>query len=323
MVRSARFIAVSLTIFLALGASAQAWKGVARIQGTVTDLQGKPIKGAQVHLKSVKEGAGPKPVVTDDKGKWAALGLSGGNWNVDVTAEGFLPFATSVALSELSRIPPMKIALEAEPPPAPKPEETVVETISVGGVEVSPEIAQAIEAANALVKEQKWKEAAAEYEKAVAVLPANMSLKFALSRAYYGAGDIDKAIAQLEAVYAADSGNMTAATLLTDMLLEKGRVDDAKKILAAMPAGALSDPNTIINIGIRYMNLNKTDEAWKHFNDAVAVAPDVAAAYYYRAVAALSQKKMAEARKDLNKVIELDPESAEAKDAKELLAQMK
>jgi hypothetical protein len=322
LVRSARFIAVSFTVLLALGASAQAWKGTARVQGTVTDLQGKPIQGAQVVLKSAKENVCPKPAVTNDKGKWAVGGLSGGSWNVDVSAEGFLPFATSVALSELSSIPPMKISLEAAPPPAPK-EEPVTETISVGGVEVTPETAQAIEAANAFVKEQKWKEAAAEYEKAVAVLPANMALKFALSRAYYGAGDIDKAISQLQAVYTADNGNMTAATLLTDMLLEKGRVDEAKAILRAMPPGALSDPNTIINLGIRYMNLNKTDEAWKHFNDAVGVAPDLAAAYYYRAVAALSLKKMADARKDLNKVIEIDPESAEAKDAKELLAQMK
>ena len=324
MVRSARFFTLSLTIIAALGASAQAWKGVARIQGTVVDAQGKPVKGAQVKLTSVKDEGGPKPIVTDDKGKWAALGLSSGSWNVDVTADGFLPRATSVALSELTRLPPMKIELEAAPPPPPPKEETVVtESIQVGGVEISPEIAQAIEAANAFVKESKWKEAATEYEKAVAVLPANMPLKFALSRAYYGSGEIDKAIRQLQAVYAADSGNMTAATLLTDMLLEKGKVDEAKTILAAMPPGALSDPNTIINIGIRYMNLNKTDEAWKHFNDAVSVAPDLAAAYYYRAVAALSSKKMADARKDLNKVIEIDPNSAEAKDAKELLAQMK
>ncbi len=324
MIRSARFFAVSLALCAALGASAQAWKGVARIQGVVVDAQGKAIKGAKVHLKSVRmDGAGPKPIVTDDRGKWAALGLASGKWNVDVEAEGFLPRATSVELSELTRIPPMKIELEAAPPPAPKEEPAAVESIQVGGVEVTPEIAQALEAANGFMKEQKWKEAAAEYEKAVAVLSTNMSLKFALSRAYYGAGEIDKAINQLQAVYAADSGNMTAATLLTDMLLEKGRIDEAKKILAALPPGALSDPNTIINLGIRFMNQNKGEEALKYFNDAVGVAPDLAAAYYYRAVASLSLKKMADAKKDLNKVIEMAPDSPEAKDAKELLAQMK
>ncbi len=323
MVRTARFFAVSLTVLLALGASAQAWKGVARIQGSIVDAAGKPVKGARVILKSVRDNAGPQAIITDDRGKWAALGLAGGNWNIDIEADGFLPKATSVQLSELSRLPPMKIELEAAPPPAPKEEAAPAESIQVGGVEISPEIAAALEAANAFMKEQKWKEAAAEYEKAVAVLTTNTPLRFALSRAYYGAGEIPKAIEQLQVVHTADSGNVTAATLLGDMLLETAKVDEAKKVLATIPAGAISDVNTIINLGIRFTNQNLPEDAFRYFNDAVAVAPDVAAAYYYRGIANRQLKKMKEAKADLNKVVELAPDAPEAKDAKDLLAQMK
>jgi tetratricopeptide (TPR) repeat protein len=325
LVRTARFFAVSLTLALALGASAQAWKGMARIQGTIVDAAGKPVKGARVILKSVRDNAGPQPIVTDDRGRWAALGLAGGNWNLDVEAEGFLPKATSVQLSELNRLPAMKIELEAAPPPAPKEEAAPVqvETIQVGGVAITPETAAALEAANAFMKEQKWKEAAAEYEKAVAVLTTNVPLRFALSRAYHGAGEVPKAIEHLQVVYAADSGNVTAATLLADMLLETGKVDDAKKVLAALPPGAISDVDTIINLGIRFTNQNLPEDAFRYFNDAVALAPDVAAAYYYRGIANLQLKKMKEAKADLNKVVELAPDAPEAKDAKDLLAQMK
>lgn len=315
---------MSLTVLLALGASAQAWKGMARVQGSVVDAAGKPIKGARVILKSVRDNAGPATIVTDARGNWAALGLAGGNWNVDIQADGFLPKATSVQLSELSRLPPMKIQLEPAPPPA--KEETVTtttETIQVGGVAITPETAEALEAANAFMKEEKWKEAAAEYEKAVAVLTTNIPLRFALSRAYHGAGDVPKAIEQLQVVYAADSGNVTAATLLADMLLENAKVDEAKKVLASLPAGAISDVNTIINLGIRFTNQNLPEDAFRYFNDAVAVAPDVAAAYYYRGIANLQLKKMKEAKADLNKVVELAPDAPEAKDAKDLLAQMK
>ena len=297
---------------------------MARIQGTIVDAAGKPVKGAKVILKSVRDNAGPQPIVTDDRGRWAALGLAGGNWNLDVEAEGFLPKATSVQLSELNRLPPMKIELEPAPPPAPKEETTTQsETIQVGGVEISPEIAAALEAANNFMKEQKWKEAAVEYEKAVAVLTTNTSLRFALSRAYYGAGDVPKAIEQLQTVHAADNGNVTAATLLADMLLETAKVDEAKKVLATIPAGAISDVNTIINIGIRFTNQNLPEEAFRWFNDAVSVAPDVAAAYYYRGIANLQLKKMKEAKADLEKVVALGPDAPEAKDAKDLLAQMK
>lgn len=322
MVRTARFFAVSLTVLLALGASAQAWKGMARIQGTIVDAAGKPIKGARVVLKSVRDNAGPAAIVTDARGHWAALGLTGGTWNVDIEADGFLAKATSVQLSELNRLPPMKIELEPAPPPAPK-EEPAAETIQVGGVEISPEIAQALESANTYMKAQQWKEAAAEYEKAIAVLSTNIPLRFALARAYHGSGAVPKAIEQLQVVYAADAGNVTAATLLSDMLLETARVDEAKKVLASIPPGAISDVDTIINIGIRFTNQNLPEDAFKYFNDAVALAPDVPAAYYYRGIANLQLKKMKESKADLQKVVELAPDGPEAKDAKDLLAQMK
>ena len=158
----------------------------------------------------------------------------------------------------------------------------------------------------------------------VAALPANMQLKAALSRAYYGAGDKKKAISNLQLVYDADTGNVLYATLLADMLLEDGQLDAGQKILAALPPGSLSDPNTIINLGIRFVNNNKPQEAFKYFNEAVGVAPDLAAAYYYRGIANLQLKKMKEAKADLQKVIEIAPPgSSEANDAKELLAQMK
>ncbi len=326
MKKTALYLSVSLlALLVAATASAQGWRGVGRLQGVVLDQDGKPIKGAKVMLVSVKSGNGPEPIITNAKGQWTAGGLINGQWHVDVEAEGFLPRKTNAQVSELERLAaPMKIQLdpkpEEKPPPAAEPQQ---ESIQVGGVEVSPEIAAAIEAGNNFIREKKWKEAAVEYEKAIAVLSTNSALKFALARAYHGAGELKKAIAQIQGVYNADTGNITAATLLADMLLEDAQIDEAKKVLAAMPPGALSDPNTILNIGIRFVNNNKPEDAFKYFNDAVAVAPDVAATYYYRAIAGLQLKKMKEAKADLQKVLTIAPDSPEAKDAKDLLAQMK
>ena len=328
MKKAALFVSASLlALLVAATASAQGWRGVGRLQGVVVDQNNKPVKGAKVILKSPRaDETGPDPVLTDAKGRWASGGLIGGQWYIDVEAEGFLLRKTNANVSELERLaPPIRIQLEPKPVEEPKPaeEEPAKEAIMVGGVEISPEIAQAIEAGNNLLKEQKWKEAAVEYEKAVAVLKDNTALKFALARAYHGAGEIKKAIALMQEIYTADTGNMTAATLLVDMYLQDEQLEAAKKILADMPPGALSDPNTILNIGIRFINNNKPEEAYKYFNDAVAVASDMPAAYYYRAIAALQLKKMKEAKADLQKVVAMAPDSAEAKDAKDLLAQMK
>lgn len=343
-----------LALLVASSASAQAWGGAGRIHGVVLDEKGKPIAGARVKLVSIKAGSvGPEPIVTDAKGKWAALGVIGGRWNVDIEAEGYLPRALSADVSELNRLtPPMRVQLQPKPVEQPKQQEQeqAREAVVVGGVEISPETAKSIEAANAFVKEEKWAEATAEYEKALSVLPDNMQLKAALARAYYGlsragnatviettesqAGNksvavveveqpLEKAISLLREVHNADTGHVVYATLLADMLLENEQIDEAKKVLAAIPAGALTDPNTVINIGVRFINNARPEDAWTWFNDAVLLAPDLPAAYYYRAIASLQMKKMNEAKADLQKVVSLAPDGPEAGDAKELLAQMK
>lgn len=319
--------ATLLALLVAVTASAQAWRGTGRLSGKVVDQNGNPVKGAKVTIVTAKgTNGGPPPFTTDAKGNWVAGGLMGGQWLIDVEAEGFLVRKTNASVSEVERSKPMNIQLEPKPvekPAEPEPQ-AAQESIKVGGVDVSPEIAAAIEAANGFMKEEKWKEAATEYERAVAVLTTNTQLKAALARAYYGAGELQKAIASLQEVHAADPGHVVYATLLADMLLESGDLAAGQKILAAMPAGSLTDPNTIINIGVRFVNANKPDEAFKYFNDAVTAAPDFAPAYYYRGLANIQLKKMKEAKADLEKVVALSPDgSSEAQDAKDLLAQIK
>jgi Tfp pilus assembly protein PilF len=311
------------TLTLAAGASAQAWGGAGRLHGIVSDENGKPLAGAKVKLVSHKAGGtGPDVLITDAKGKWAALGLIGGRWDVDIEAEGYLPRAISAEISELNRLtPPIKVSLDPKPVEQPKVEDR--EAIMVGGVEITPEVAAALEAANTYMKEQKWADAARAYETAVAALPDNTQLRFALARAYYGAGEIKKAIPTLQAVVAADATNAVTAALLADMLLEDGQIDEGRKVLASIPAGAITDPNTLLNLGIRFVNNGKPEEALQQFDLAVNAATDFAPAYYYRGIAALQLKKMKEAKADFEKVLQLAPDSQEASDAKDLLAQMK
>lgn len=317
--------ATLVALFITATVSAQGWRGTGRIQGTIIDKNtGKPVAGAKLKLGSAKaDNTGPE-ILADARGKWVAGGLIGGSWNLDVSAPGYIDRKIVVEVAELRSIPAMKIELEPVPPPEPvkeQPQET--ESIQVGGVTITAETAAALEAANGFMKEKKWKEAAAEYEKAIVALPENTSLKFAMSRAYYGAGELKKAIAPLQAVYDADNGNMTAAQLLANMLIEDGQVDAGKAVLASMPPGSMTDPTAIINIGILFLNQGKVEDAHAYFGKAVSLAPELPETYYYRALASLQLKKMDAAKADFKKVIELGPDSPEAKDARELLAQLK
>src|SRR5262245_30824501 len=77
----------TLMLLFGLAVQAQDWAGNGRAQGVVTDADKKPVEGAKVTM--VLNGAGPKPILTDKKGRWAFLGLSGGDWTATIEKEGY------------------------------------------------------------------------------------------------------------------------------------------------------------------------------------------------------------------------------------------
>ncbi|MFP5245472.1 MAG: carboxypeptidase-like regulatory domain-containing protein, partial [Thermoanaerobaculia bacterium] len=166
-----RIAAVLIALVATATLHAQAWRGNARLQGTVIDQKtGKGIPGAKVLLRIQKGGTGGPDVTANDQGKWSVLGLANGGWDIDVQAPGYVTKQLSIAIAEGQRIPPMKIELEPVEEVAPAPADQPVEQVQIGGVTVSAEVAAAVEAGNAFLAEQKCKEAVEQYEKAYPVL---------------------------------------------------------------------------------------------------------------------------------------------------------
>jgi tetratricopeptide (TPR) repeat protein len=226
-----------------------------------------------------------------------------------------------VMISEGQRPPAIKVELEQQAAPVPQPTESepAHEEVKIGGVSVTPEVAAAVEAGNKLMADQKFKEAITEYEKAYPVLSSNIGLKFALARAYYGAGDVKKAIVLLDEAYKADPSSAQTAILLANILIEDGQVERGKQIIAKLPAGAISDPTTYINIGIAAMNKKQPAAAIEHFTKAISMDEKRYEGYYYRGLAYIQMGKAKQAKPDLEKVLQLAPDSSEAKEAKEYL----
>lgn len=305
--------------------AAEDWRGNNRLSGVVVDAKtGAPVAGAKVILRIQKGGKGGPDVATDKNGRWAVLGLAFGPWNIDVDAPGYITRQMSTQIQEGQRLPPLKMELEPEAAPQPAaPAEAPVEEVKIGGVAVTPEVAAAVEAGNKYISEQKFKEAILEYEKAYPTLSSNIALKFALARAYYGAGQLKKAIVLLDEAYKADPTNAQTAVLLANMIIEDGDVDRGKKIIENLPAGSITDPTIFINMGIAAMNKKQPGVAIDYFTKAIALDEKRYEGYYYRGLASIQMSKAKEAKPDLNKVIELAPESSEAKEAKEYLKSIK
>ncbi|MEK6373962.1 MAG: tetratricopeptide repeat protein [Acidobacteriota bacterium] len=322
-------IALGALISAATLVASEDWRGNNRLAGSVVDKSnGKPVAGAKLKLRIQKGEKGGPDVTSDGNGRWAILGISYGSWNIDVEAPGYdLRQIGPIQLAEGQRLPPIKIELDPHAAPAPvaaeAPAEPAHEEVKIGGVAVSKDVADAVEAGNRFITEQKYKEAVAEFEKAYPTLSSNISLKIALARAYYGAGDLKKAIVLLDEAYKANPADAPVAMLLANMLIEDGQTDRGKEVIEKLPTGSITDPTIYINMGIAAMNKKQPGVAVEYFTKAIGLDDKRHEGYYYRGLASLQMGKTKQAKPDLEKVVQLAPESAEAKDAKEYLKSIK
>jgi tetratricopeptide (TPR) repeat protein len=102
----------------ALCVAAPAFAQGARAAGTVRDTNGKPIKGATVRATNRDASPPEFASTTDDKGRWAMIGLRSGQWGFVAEAPGFSPVQTTAQV-RVAASPPMAFTLARDPGPIP------------------------------------------------------------------------------------------------------------------------------------------------------------------------------------------------------------
>lgn len=107
-------VAVILAVFLPSTAFAQS----ARATGTVRDTNGRPIKGATVRASNRDARPAQITSTTDDKGRWAMIGLRTGTWTFNVEAPGFVSVEAPAPV-RVAGTPPMAFTLARDPGPIP------------------------------------------------------------------------------------------------------------------------------------------------------------------------------------------------------------
>ncbi len=314
--------ALVLTFITASAVIAQV-RGTGRLAGIVTDKEtGKPVQGAVVTVSLPSGNTVPIVSKSDAHGHWSALGLIGGQWNIDIVATGYQTTRGSANVSEMSTSPMIKTALAPEMKEE-APAATVAPTLLL-----PKEVADEITEGQELMTAAKYKEAVADFEKAYPLVPTDKpatkkihdQLMPVMAQAYYRAGDLPKAIAMQGNVIAADPANIPAQVLLANLYLQNGQLDAGRAELEKLPPSAITDPNVYLNVGILFLNKNNPTDAATYFSKAVELNPKAGEAYYYRGLAYTQLKKTELARTDFEQVVALAPDSPEAKDAKTMLA---
>ena len=309
-----RFLATGvLALAVTAPLAAQDWRGTqGRMEGKVVDASGQPIVGATLKLEL--PGRGGTTLKSDKKGKWAIGGIAAGNWNLDVSAEGFVTKQVTVSLpTEFTRLPPVEITLAKSVDPGPPAE-----------------VLAALKDADAAFEAGKFSEARTLYEKAladpkVAAQPAAAkALHFRIARALSQEEKYDEELVHLQAVLDADPGDTQVITLMAQEAIKGGQLDKGMALLAKLDEGQVKDPTVFFNVGVLFLNQQKQEEAIKYFTRSVTVDPTFLDGYVQRGLAYLGQQKMAECKADFLKVQSLAPAgSPQAEMAKKVLESLK
>ena len=142
-----RRILTFATLALALAAAASA-QTAGRITGTIKDPDGKPIKGATV--RATNDAVNMRMTsTTDDKGRFAMIGVRSGTWSIVAEAPNFVALQGSASVSA-SNTPVLALTLQRDPGPMPG---ALVKTIG-----------EDVAAADALHKAGRLDEAIAAYQ---------------------------------------------------------------------------------------------------------------------------------------------------------------
>ncbi len=294
---------VFVAALIASAAHAQGWRGMGRLAGKVTDEQGKPLEG--VTVKFELPGSGGTQAKTNNKGEWALGGIAPGAWHVDFDKAGYDSVRITVSVEELSRVPPIQTKLKQS------------------AVDPNTVIQAELLKASGLLGEKKFGEARAIYEGILAKYPQAYQVEPLIARTYYGEQQYDKAIDHLKIAVAKDPGSIENKLLLGNILIERGRAEEGRRVLASVDDAAVKDPTTFVNVGIGLINQEKPDEALVYFEKAIGRFPQSGDAYYYRALIRLQKDDREGAKADLKKFLELAPNAPEAAAARKALEQIK
>ncbi|HVF60443.1 MAG TPA: tetratricopeptide repeat protein [Thermoanaerobaculia bacterium] len=302
-----------LATAVVLPLSAQDWKGRGRVQGIVTNTEGKPVAGAAVTVRRAGKNDGPEGTKTDDKGRWAVAGLATGNWEITIEASGYNTAAGATKVIEGGFGQAETLRIELRPAVAQAPSQDAVKASAS---------ATAITQGNAFLTQGKFPEARAEYQKALAEIEETEKkapVMFGIAQTYAAEGKKAEAVKTLEESLVFKPGDEKTLRLLVDILVAEGREADAQKYLAQLPQGATVAPDTLLNIGIKKYNEGDMAGAQAQFDRVVKENPELPDAYYFRGLTLLAQGKTAEAKADFLKLLEIAPTHDKAAEVKDFL----
>ena len=303
---------VAALVVSAVPASAQ----MGRIGGTIKDQNGQPIKGATVTAENPAASPSSFTATTDDRGRYSIIGLKSGSWMLTAAAPGFQPSSGNVPVRTVGTpLPPVDFVLA---PGAAGPAGALA---GVNTKELQAELAQA----------EEIDRNGQQYDDGHRRVPGH---------ARQDAGPHDAAHADWPRA-APEEGLRRRARLVPDaagrrahqrQVEDRGRHDPPREGRLRRgrdarcwkwPSSTSASREVFYNLGEVKFAKGETDEAVTYYQRAVDIDGNWGKPLFKMGLAKLQKADTAGAIEIMNKVIAVDPNSAEAAQAKALIEQLK
>lgn len=295
------------------GWAASATAQVARVSGIVRDETGQPLKGATIRADNPDAPLGTLTAASDEKGRFAMIGLARGEWTFTAEAPGFQPGFIPLNIQRVGTPnPPLMFTLAKAPvrPPA-----------GVEGV-TAKDLQQQLAAAEQLYGQKKFDEAIGIYRTILTNAPRLSVVNLQIAAAYRQLKDYDKAIAAYNDLLKVEPDNQKAQAGLARANMERGDAQAAEQALVRAAQSPSPSRDTLYDLAEIKLARNQTDEAAALYRRAADADSAWGKPLLKLGTIAASRGEKDAARKALTQAIAVDPTSPEAAEAKAALDQL-
>ncbi len=295
-----------------LTAGGTAFAQGSRVVGIVKDEAGQPIKGATLSLENPDAIPRNFTATSDERGRFAVLGLKAGEWSIVAQAPGYLPDATRVQVRVTTPVAPV-FTLHRAPLPPP----SVLG--NVGAKDLQNELKTADQQFNA----QQWDQAVASYRNILSRAPALTILDLQIGAAYRNKKDYENAIAAYNDLLKSDPSSDKARIGLALAYMEKGDLASAESTLTPAAQAQSANKELLYSLGEIEAARGRTDEATSWYQKASASDPNWGKPLLKLGLTAMQRGDRAGAATLMQRVVAVDPTSAEAAQARTVIDQLR
>lgn len=312
--------------FLIFAASAfsQTGYGKGRLSGIVVDEDAKPVAAAKIVLRLVERGGKsgfrshassiPESVVfetvTDKKGVWIYNGLTTGIWEVRASKPGYNSASRKVQVYQLTGNPSVKLRIDRI-------------KMQMGSFSFAPDL---LEHADNLYYRNRFAEALPFYRQYLEKDPESIMVMLAVGDCLREMGNAEDAVKAFQAVVDRTATNPGDKELLALALTGLGEVyfkqgDRGNAVRYWTLAVEKTDLSEVpaANLGEIFFSEGKPEEAIKYYLVATKIAPEQANLHYKLGLIYLNSGDYDQARARFSKVIDLQPRSEIARQARKVL----